>query len=162
LIEDLIIVRGACTDQWWPVEDDNYDTGDCTDQRHPPGMPDVMGWDRLGSNPVMDVVSTFRKLAQQAGVYMIHAGNIYGGKSDHRIESNAPSILTTGPGTLTYGGQTMPISGFGISGAIIDEAWEYDPTIETPQTQADILAWKKSRGHGPSTEKFEKRGRKKK
>lgn len=37
-----------------------------------------------------------------------------------------------------------------------------DPTVETPQTRADILAWKRKHNTGPSTEKWAKRGRKKK
>lgn len=37
-----------------------------------------------------------------------------------------------------------------------------DPTVETPQTRADILAWKRKQNTGPPTEKWVKRGRKKK
>jgi len=124
-------------------------------------MPDVMSWDRLGSNPVMDVINTFKQMAEQAGIYMIHAGAIYG-KSRH---ASKPSDHNPDPVTVTYNGQTLAGKGFSFDYQIIDEisSWKFeDPTVETPQTRADILAYRRNRNTGPSTEKFTKRGKKKK
>lgn len=136
-------------------------------------MPDVMGWDRLGSNPISDVLTWVQQWMVQSGSYLIYGGRQYGKSKHASIPSDHnPSVVTAGPGVMTYGGQTMPIRGFDISGAILDEvetmaretfAWHFaDPYIEKPQTRADILAWKKSRGSGPPKKQFNKRGRDKK
>lgn len=114
-------------------------------------MPDVSGWDRLSANPGRDVIEVVKRLAQQAGLYMIYSPH-QKGKSDH----------TPDPVTVTYAGQTFDAHGFNIDVQYIDEMFSTnvtDPTIETPQTKADILAWKKKQGKGPAKNWFTKRGR---
>lgn len=134
MIEYPLFPRDVCTDQWWPIEDDAY-SDTCLDQWWPPGAPDVMGWDRLGSNPVADIIS----LMKQMGFYVI--------RSDHKSKSSDHEVLGWDAG--------LPV--------ILDEFMKFpDPTVETEQTKADILAWKKKRNTGPPTEKWVKRGRGKK
>jgi hypothetical protein len=135
LIEYPLFPQDVCHDQWWPIEDDDY-SDTCLDQWWPYGAPEAMRWDRLGSNPVADIISW---LTAQAGIYVI--------RSDHKPKTSDHNALGWEP--------RLP--------AILDEFMKFpDPTVETEQTKADILAWKKKRGFGPSTEKFTKRGKKKK
>jgi hypothetical protein len=116
-------------------------------------MPDLRGWDRLGAKPGRDIVQVFRDLAQQAGMYVYFSQSFQRGKSDHTPD---PAI-----------------AGWQVRGYWVDEHQHHyhqpvyamdfaDPTVETAQTRADILAWKKKRGSGPPTEHFTKRGRNKK
>jgi hypothetical protein len=152
LIEYPLFPRDLCTDQWWPDVDD-YPADDCTDQRHPPGMPDLEGWDRLSANPGRDIVQTVRELIRQSGLYVLFPGPSLKprvGSSDHTPDSG---------------------DGWQVKSYWVDEHQYHQPayamdfadlTIETPQTRADVLAWKKKRGFGPPTDTFTKRGRKKK
>jgi hypothetical protein len=150
LIEYPLFPRDVCPDQWWPDVDD-YPTDDCTDQRHPPDMPDLQGWDRLSAKPGRDIAQVISELARQSGIYVIFGQSHQKGKSDHTPD---PAI-----------------AGWQVNGYWVDEhqyhqpayAMDFaDPTVETEQTRADILAWKKKRNTGPPTEKWIKRGRGKK
>jgi hypothetical protein len=143
LIEYPLFPQDVCPDQWWPDVDD-YQSDDCTDQRHPPDMPDLKGWDRLSAKPDRDIMQTVEALIRQSGLYAFFPWpNLKHpvGSSDHTPD----------------GWQTQAYW--------VDEinAMKFpDPTVETEQTKADILAWKKKRNTGPPTEKWAKRGRGKK
>lgn len=141
MIEYPLFPRDVCPDQWWPDVDDSY-PDECTDQRHPPDMPDAWGWDMLSANPGRDVIEVVKRLMEQSGMYMIWSRPHQKGKSDHLGNTD--------------------ISGFNSREEFVDEWTQFswtDPTVETPQTKADILAWKKKQGKGPAKNWFTKRGR---
>jgi hypothetical protein len=114
-------------------------------------MPDVRGWDRLSANPGQDIINVVRQLAAQAGLYMIYSPH-QKGKSDHVAD-----LSGRGWHVAAYtSDEHVYHSPYVLFDSDLDSA---DPTVETPQTKADILAWKKKQGKGPAKNWFTKRGR---